>query len=58
MQVSGKDISVTVTSLEPVPGFLHLDRPKFILKAVYKPLRFGASSGVQGLTLVQVCIWA
>lgn len=45
---------MTVTSLEPVPGFLKLEKPKLVLKAVYRQIRLRLNGVEKPLTLVQV----
>jgi hypothetical protein len=53
--VEKKEINVTVTSAEPVPGFMKLDKPKLVLKASYKPIRLkGGAERERDLTLIQV----
>ncbi|GIL91655.1 hypothetical protein Vretimale_9589 [Volvox reticuliferus] len=55
VEVDKKEINVTVTSGEPVPGFMRLDKPKLVLKASYKHICLtGAAERERDLTLIQV----
>lgn len=58
LQVEKKEINVTVSSGEPVPGFLKLDKQhaKMVLKASYRPVRLrqGSEGRERDLTLITV----
>ena len=47
---------MTVTTGEPVPGFLKLEKARVVLKASYRAIRLreGSSSRERDLTLIQV----
>ncbi|PNW81070.1 hypothetical protein CHLRE_07g342350v5 [Chlamydomonas reinhardtii] len=56
VEVEKKEINVTVTTGEPVPGFLKLEKARVVLKASYRAIRLreGSSSRERDLTLIQV----
>ena len=53
-QGAKKEMNVTVASLDPVPGFLKINRPTLVMRAVFKPVSVLVDSVLRVLSLVQV----
>jgi hypothetical protein len=55
LQVGHKEISLTVTSLEPAPGFLTLNpAQRVVLKTTFRPVQVQIDGAVRTISLVQV----
>jgi len=54
VEVEKRQIQLSVTSSEPVPGFLRLKEPKLVLKVFYKPITVLLNGVVKTLTSIQV----